>query len=1005
MKLIITLSFFAFAFYGNAQQPIIPRFDILGVNEGLSQSSVYAIYQDKIGYMWFGTADGLNRYDGKEVKVYKPVIKNPQNGFSNFIRGNICEDNKRNLWYINETGIFCYNRLKDSVEVIQYLKDNSFLEEKLVFIDSLQTLWSFNINKGVSAYNIISGQTHLYPFPFKVNYNLIRGDIAYRTMNAIVFALYFNDGYYIFDTDTKQYKHFTEDKSIPNIFSFKDEFALVINDSMVVKTTKNVTVKKIPLPASVAKDERKFIYNILPDNYGRIWISIPSNGLFYYSEKEKKYYQYKHDNSKLQSLSIDLVRTLFIDRNDNLWIGTDGGGVCKLDLKPAKFNLFPLNEGDYHFLNNYFTKCFYEDDKGKVYVGTLNGLNVFNPQDYSVKNYTYNASDKYSVPGNYVSAIFKDSKNRIWVAGSLGVALFSEATGKFNRIKLPEKLEKLLLTTNYFIYRLIETTDGSIVAATMYGIVFFNADKQQNIMYADTGYLNMGPITDIKEISPNEFWFTSPTNGLYHFQKKQNKYIYKEQFFPNIDLRCIAPDEEDKQVIWIGSGVGLIRFDTRTKQYILYDNKDGLNNSYIYGVLEDKQHNLWLSTNGGIFMFNKQTHQFIHYDADYGLQSNEFNTGAYYKSNSGNFYFGGIKGFNWFKPEHIARTTLQPVAAISEISINEVVHNNDTLLFHQKKLTLSYDENDLVFKVASLDFTKPDANRFQYQLQDWDDNFIITDNNVIRYSKLPPGNYVFVLKTSNSDDVWSNEEKIYITITPPFWQTWWFYMLMIIVIIVVAIVSIRTFVKKKLKEQQRELEKQKALVEERQRISREMHDDIGSGLTQIALMSDAAIRKNKSTELNDIAQTSRKLISSMSEIVWSLQTENKPLEQLFAYIREQLFKLLEYTDIDYQIQFPDNTNHIILKNKQSRNILLITKELVNNAVKHSKAKHISISCNIKNQQLYFEVKDDGIGFTEFASFEGNGLKNIKSRIDDIKGILTINSTKGYGTTFNYTIPL
>lgn len=990
-------------------QSIIPRFAELSVNEGLSQSSVYAIYQDKAGYLWIGTADGLNRYDGKEIKVYKPVIKQSEAGFSNFIRGNVCEDKNSNLWYVNGTGIFCYNRLKDSIDVVHYYKDNTHLEERLVFVDSAQILWSFNINRGISSYNSLNGEMRMYPFPFALPKNMRSGDLYHHIGNRIFFSVsaYFKDGYYIFDTETKKYQHVEDGKQVSNIFSYgKNAFAQIEGDSFVVNTMDLVSVKKIPLP-SIPKIG-KYIYHIVPDNYGRIWVATANNGLFCYREKDKKYVHYTHNNAHQQSLSFNLIRTLFIDRNENLWIGTDGGGLSRLDLKPAKFNLFPLNEGDYPFLKDYFTKCFYEDEQGKIWAGTLSGLNILNPKDYSVKNYRYDASDANSLPGNYVTDIMKDPQGRIWVAGNTGLALFDETNGKFHRIQLPNKLMQLSNAYDYLIYRMIPTTDGEIAAATASGMAFLHTDSKGKIhaRYVDTGFLSMGILTDIDEVQPGEFWFTSPTNGLYHFQKRDSTYIFKESFLPNIDLRCIHPDEEDRKVIWIGSGIGLIRFDTRTKQNTVFNEEDGLSNSYVYGILEDEQHQLWLSTNGGIFRFDKQTHAFIRYNVDYGLQSNEFNTGAYYKGQSGNFYFGGIKGFNWLLPSDVISNAIKPIAAISQISINDVVHHNDTLLFHQKRLRLPYNQNDLVFKMAALDFTMPEANRFQYKLRGWDKDFIISDHNTVRYSRLPPGTYVFQLKVSNSDNVWSETISYYITIAPPVWRTWWFYTIAVIALTVFLLVMLRAFVKSKLNKQRRAFEKQKALDEERHRISREMHDDIGAGLTQISLMSEVAKSKIIAREeLESIAQTSRKLVHNMSEIIWSMNPANNAPERLFAYLREHLHEQLEYSGISYELHFPEIKSSIMMDNTQKRNILLAVKVAVNNAVKHSQAQNITVTAGIEITQLWFEIKDDGHGFDPSKQASGNGLVNIRYRIAALNGTLILHSAPMQGTLLRYHLPL
>ena len=243
---------------------------------------------------------------------------------------------------------------------------------------------------------------------------------------------------------------------------------------------------------------------------------------------------------------------------------------------------------------------------------------------------------------------------------------------------------------------------------------------------------------------------------------------------------------------------------------------------------------------------------------------------------------------------------------------------------------------------------------------------------------------------------------------PPIWERWWFYVLLILLTISVVAMIILFVNQRKLKKQLAILEKEQQMDKERQRIPREMHDDIGAGLTQITMMSEFA--KNKagmgdSKELNDIAETGRRLVSSMSEIIWSLNPENKTLGQLTAYLREQLNKQLEYSGIAYQLDFTDEGRDIVLSNEQRRNILLTTKEIVNNAIKYSTAKNILVKISLNKNLLEFCISDDGCGFDTDTAYSGNGLKNIQHRIAELGGELVIRSEKGKGSQFTYTVQL
>jgi len=241
-----------------------------------------------------------------------------------------------------------------------------------------------------------------------------------------------------------------------------------------------------------------------------------------------------------------------------------------------------------------------------------------------------------------------------------------------------------------------------------------------------------------------------------------------------------------------------------------------------------------------------------------------------------------------------------------------------------------------------------------------------------------------------------------------FWLRWWFISLAILFLLTFVFTIIQYIDRRKLRKKLAELEKQREIDKERQRISREMHDDIGAGLTQIILMIESAKAKatnGNEKELVDVANTSRTLVGNLSEIIWSLNPENKSLDQLCAYLREQLNKQLEYAGIEYSIQLPEDRTDIILSNEQRRNILLVTKEIVNNAIKYSKAKNISIKAELINDRLAFIIKDDGAGFDTGRNYHGNGLKNIRSRVTEMGGQLKIESGEGDGSNFEYFISL
>jgi len=432
-----------------------------------------------------------------------------------------------------------------------------------------------------------------------------------------------------------------------------------------------------------------------------------------------------------------------------------------------------------------------------------------------------------------------------------------------------------------------------------------------------------------------------------------------------------------------------LRFELFYWDYVI-----GMANSYIYGVLEDEQHNFWMSTNMGLCFFNRRDNTFQNYTAKDGLQSNEFNTQAFYKGPSGTIYFGGIKGFNWFNPKTIKTTaTTNPGVAITAINIDDKAYVKNEAFAKNKTLSLPYDQNNLSFQFAALDFTKPQANKVKFILENWDKKWVTSVDKNVRYTHLLPGNYLLKVKAANSDGVWSTEERLTIIVNAPFWKKTWFYIACGISFLAGIIYITYIVSQQKIKKRIRQLEKQHAIDAERNRISRDMHDEIGSGLTHIALLSELIQTQQKTdvaikTDLGSISVAARKLVESMSEIIWALNPQNDSLENLLSYLREQMQQHFEPFELSLKIVFPDDVPPVKLSNEQRRNLYLVTKEALNNVMKHSRAQIVNLVLEIEMNQLIFRVCDDGVGLPDTVSRPtGNGLKNMRKRMEDIGGTI------------------
>ncbi|CAN5661733.1 hypothetical protein BH11BAC3_BH11BAC3_20750 [soil metagenome] len=1006
--LLLCCAIFVANAYSSAQS-IIPRFENLGVNDGLPHSSVYSITQDKKGFMWFGTADGLCRYDGKILKTFKYAAQYKNDVVNNFIRGKILEDKAGSIWYCNESGIYKWDHIKELVVRVKTFDKTAYKSGgfQSVYLDTENCMWLFNICYGLFSFNISTQEMKAYPFPYKIDLSDIilrcvttddTGNIWLRIGNK-------KDPFVLFDHLTHQYSIQFEADPPQNIFFDKQKKILAYDDRLVMP---DKTVPKIIDGKRVAF----YSYEGISDEYGRLWMTARGNGLFYYDEHTNLFHEFHHDNSKIKSLPFDLTTCLFIDRNRNLWIGIDGAGVAKLDLKQPRFNLFPLSDGDFPELNDYFTKCFYEDSVGRIWFGShSNGLNIYDPSKQELVNYRFKQGEKNGLPGNIIGSILKDKDGNMWIGSSGGISLFDESKKTFTTIPI-RNLPKLYPLMNTFVYKMVQLQNGNFLAGTLLGIISVTKDATGN--YTGNYFNNMGHLlsvtVDIAEMPDQTIYAAMPGLGLYHIKPQGNSYAFLDVFLPGIDLRSVRLDEKKAGYLWIGSGKGLIHFNTINHAYTTWDEKNGMANSYVYGSLEDKAGNLWISTNKGLSFFNIEKNSFDNYSFQDGLQSNEFNTQSFYKSQSGNFYFGGIKGFNWFKPGDISKHFQQPEAAITHIAINDSVFIKDAAFLLDHTITVPYYKNDFSFQFAALDYTRPEANKVLCFLQGWDDGWILEDNRSARYTHLPPGKYTLRVKVSNAAGVWSKEQSVTILIKSPFWKRTWFTVTLWVLLLSAIVFSTYKISQAKAKRKLQLLERQIAVDAERNRISADMHDEIGSGITHIALLSELIQTQQKDEkglkkDIKVIAVSARKLVQTMSEIIWALNPQNDTLENLLAYTREQSQQDFESMDIHLNIDFPDMVPDIKLTNVQRRNLYLVTREALNNALKHSDGTEIQLKLEVIQRSFCFSVSDNGKGFDESKAKPGsNGLINMKKRMGDIGGTIDWELSKK-GTNVKFCISL
>ena len=985
---------------------LISKAVVINSDKGLSQNSVYAICKDSKGFLWIGTGDGLNRFDGKKVDVFRNTsdAQHSLNGF--YINYKMKEDNRSCLWFSTERNLVQYNQITKTFTDIIPFNDSTHLQgnKTIVEIDTLQnTIWFIQSASCLFSYNYIEKVFQRYDFPFKpFEKNPFLSPFGMAGNNRKIWVTS-SDGLFCFDKETKSWQHFLKGRNIYEGCITTENIIWLINNNSVFSfdpASSELTAYKNDLSKTAP------YISITSDDKGKVWIGT-LNGILYYGQKNKKEIGLAANiNLMTNSGNILEMRCLYLDPSNLLWIGTEGGGVIKLDLNPKNFYRFPSSK--FLPLNSLYTKGIFCDDDEKVWLGTFKKwIYIFDPSTLKYERLSAPKIIDFTKHVGTVYSITKDGNGIYWI-GYDGILIAYNSKNK-KYFSHPVPLGK---NENGCIINHIRAQKNYLVLSTTLGLFkVFTYSFGQKVTFSK---ILQEAVSESLVCSDGSLWTSSLYSGIKKInpqKKKVEKALFSENGF-----RCIMEDSTNK-ILWGASQKGLLAYHFPTGKFRFYDEKNGLLNGYLYGIIKNKNE-IWVSSNKGIargiLTFTKEDPLpeivFKGYTKDDGLQSNEFNTGAYGISKSGTIFFGGINGLNWFNPAKISTNKYVPKVALTGLKINDKPYINLPSIEYLKTITRNYNQNTISIKFTGLEFTNPSSISYYFKL-DGVEKYWTSEKSAqeVRYANLSPGKYTFKVMAANSDNILSDETTLFIRILPPFYSTWWFRLSMTVITLSFIIFITKKVSQFKLKNRIRTLEKEKALEDERHRISKEMHDDLGAGLTQISLISEAARRGKRSgrfpsEELGDISNTSRQLIENVSEIIWAMNPDFDTLSGMFAYLREQMSKLLEYSGKKFSIKMPKNFVDINIANSRRKNILMLLKEAVNNAIKHSNASAINIKIELADHHLLIKISDNGSGFDITKVTRGNGVKNFSYRTGLLNGKVELNSDKN-GTEVYFDIPL
>lgn len=1022
------------------------HFRKIQVNEGLSENTVFSILQDSKGFMWLGTKDGLNRYDGSGFRIFRHNTKEPKSLGNNFIRS--IAEGSNNIFYIGtDEGVYVMNSINETFEFLN-LKDKS--GEKITSgvsclkIDRHGILWIGTINQGIFTYNISTKTLHkvdIHKYDIGQNavwaihedqsgciwvatrLGLLRYNTDAQKLQAIenLFTTQHNfeheilcifedqkgnlwlgtwsEGLRFYNRHSNEFISFFNDKDkanyithIRSIFQYSDNSLLIgSDDGLYMFNTDNHACQRLDITHLSNNLSDQNIYSIAQDREGGIWIGTYFGGINYLN-RSLLATEFYYPNAKKYSLSGKAVSQFCEDKNGNLWIATEDGGINFFDTKTKLFTQ-PIKTS-YHNTHALLL------DGDELWIGTFSrGIDIYNTKTKSLRNLRKNADNSSTLNDDCIFSIYKTKAGDIYVGTPVGLNMYDKANNTFMHIPSVTK----------FIY-------------------------------------------DIKEDDYGNIWVANYGGGVTKYDPKKREWINYDEILPKdhpiVHSKLTSIYIDNQRRLWLSSeGRGIFLYNYNTDQFTNISEADGLPNNVVYGILDDQSGNLWISCNKGIISFNPSNkNSFELYSKEDGLQSNQFNYKSSFKTKDGKFYFGGINGFNSFYPLDLSKNKNQNVPPVEITKIRLLGNSNKDLeqdiqiaLNSKDKVKLPYNKSSFTISYVSLSYVSPTKNQYAYQLTGADKEWNYVGNNQsVTYVNLSPGKYIFKVRASNNNGVWNEKgTEVEIIISPPFWLSLPAKIIYLLLISAFVYFTVLFYLRKHKLKQKQHLESFKA---EQENLAFKSKIDFFTTIaheirTPISLIK-APLEEILTTNL-DKEETQQNLhiiekncdrltvlinqlldFRKMDSTTYVINPENINIKNHISELYTRFRKTAQSKNIDFEIYMPQQATINIVSDADA--LTKIIGNLLTNALKFTTNKIILRLESNSDGSYTISVEDNGKGipddlkgliFDPFYQIQNNegrnvgtgiGLSLVKHLADILNGKIEVSDSPNGGSVFSFT---
>ncbi len=991
------------------------RFNKITSSDGLSHEFVNTIVRDKVGYMWFGTRAGLNRYDGYDMLVFQNNPLDSTSLCNSEIHSSFCTSSGE-LWFGTRDGLSYFNAQTNTFQNFQ----TPGLEEELVRINCLeedqqQTLWigtSFGLFVKRISDEVLQPVSALMPELAKLDSTSITD--FFFTENKFYITTG-GAGLWIVNPEAHQAEIWKfESVDWQKLHSDRVRFVTLDNKGNLwlayydcTIERRNISTKSLQtfneLNEYARGDMQNEMGDLVADHEGNIWASASLSSVSVFDSSTQSF---QHLKDKPYITAFDntrSARSIYVDDDGTLWMAMHTSGVLYFNLSKQPFINYERLDGvaedevDTHLLSNW-TRAFAEDNQQRLWTGTTDGISILDRETQTFSSLRNKTEADATIANNSIRSLLNVNDKYMLIGTAGGITRYDFNTGKSKNHHADSNNSKAI--NGNFVLDIQQSADGEIYIATSRGFSRYDEETDSFYNWTDIPELERALGESMRCIAMGEngvVWIAKSNGNLLEFKPSENKieeYAQPQSEYQNI-TNNVLDIINDGRILWLGTVGGLLMFDKNSKQFSRVNSEEKIAPLMVGNLRREGDEILWLTGTTGLVKYHITNSTSEYFTVHHGLPTNSFHFQRSFVTHDSLYCMASMKGMVMFHPENLKQLTSFPKAYITELRVlNEAMDLNR---MSEQNLSLTHNENFFTITLNAFDYLNRDNIQYAFMLEGLHTDWVYNGKNrQLSFTNVPGGDYVLKYKTTTSDGIWPDEFQIlHIHIDTIFYKTWWFGILILLsaVALVYAVMKYR--------------QQQKQKVETlRQKIASDLHDDIGATLSSIRMYSEVARTRKTDNEplLEKISENASGMVDSMSDIVWAIKPGNDKLGDLKKRMQNFAMEMCGPVDIELHFNFDESLSEQKLQMEQRKDIYLVFKETVNNAAKFSECKNLSVSIARNGSLLLMEIVDDGKGFDATTIKKGNGLDNIRMRVHAMKGKLIIESSENNGTKILCEIP-